>query len=331
MVGDLQEHFSEHSKAYQEIVMQQPKLKSKVRCTDLDVGEVTKVVLDPLSHEISHIVVSMNGSGERQVAIGHVQDVTEDLVQLRSSSRDILALPPFKRDDYVTTHEVEISHLEDNIHVTPGEVLVPLPDLEKNVKRRTFFMNFTNVIGFLIGLPLAFPILRFLMKPMYADFDNEWLKVGNISKIKQDDVGVQFQYKKKIKEAYMPEYEIEKSVWVLRATSEVLEKIYQGKDMEYRDAKGKTIWTNKKDDSYIAFSGKCPHLGCAFKWRQHKTLGQVFLCPCHLSIYDAAGKVLDGPAPRALDALPVKVSAAGEVEIIDMEFKAGTKSQIRII
>jgi Rieske Fe-S protein len=50
-----------------------------------------------------------------------------------------------------------------------------------------------------------------------------------------------------------------------------------------------------------------------------------------LSIYDASGTVLDGPAPRALDALPVRVSAGGEVEIIDMEFKAGTKSRIRIV
>jgi hypothetical protein len=29
--------------------------------------------------------------------------------------------------------------------------------------------------------------------------------------------------------------------------------------------------------------------------------------------------------------LPVRVSAGGEVEIIDMEFKAGTKSQTRIV
>jgi Rieske Fe-S protein len=311
--------------------MLQPKLKSKVRCTDLDIGEVTRVVLDPLSHEISHIVVSMNGSGERQVAMGHVQDVTDEAVQLRTRSADILALPPFKREDYVTTHEVEISHLEDNIHVTPGEVLVPLPDLEKDVKRRTFFMNFTHVIGFLIGLPIAYPILRFLMQPMYADFDNQWLKVGNVSKIKQENVGVQFKYKKAVKEVYMPEYEIEKNVWILRTTPELLERVYQGKDSEFRDARGKAIWTNKKEVPYIAFSGKCPHLGCGFKWRQHKTLGQVFLCPCHLSIYDAGGKVLDGPAPRSLDALPIRVSAGGEVEIIDMEFKAGTKSQIRIV
>ncbi|MDH4237587.1 MAG: ubiquinol-cytochrome c reductase iron-sulfur subunit [Nitrospira sp.] len=311
--------------------MQQPKLKSKVRCTDRDIGEVTKVVLDPLSHEISHIVVSMNGSGERQVAMGHVLAVLDDLVELCAPSSDIAALPPFKRDDYVTTHEVEISHLEDNLHVTPGEVLVPFPALEKDMKRRTFFMNFTHVIGFLIGLPMAYPILRFLMKPMYMPFDNDWFKVGNVSKIKQDDIGVQFQYKKTVKEVYMPESEVEKSVWVLKASPEVLDKVYQGKDQEFRDASGRVIWTNKKDFPYIAFSGKCPHLGCAFKWRQHKTLGQVFLCPCHLSIYDAAGKVLDGPAPRALDALPIRISANGEVEIVDMEFKAGVKNQIRII
>jgi len=292
---------------------------------------VASVIVDPLSRQISHIVVSMNGHGERQVGMGQVQSVTEGAVQLRATSSEVVALPAFKRDEYVTSHEVEIPHLEDNIHVTPGEVLVPFPELEKSVKRRTFFMNFTHAIGFLIGLPIAFPILRYLMKPMYAPFDNAWLSIGNVGKIKQDDIGVQFKYKKKVKEAYMPESEIEKNVWILKGTPAVLEKVYQGKDMEFRDALGKTIWTNKKDIPYVAFSGKCPHLGCGYKWRQHKVLGQVFLCPCHLSIYDASGKVLDGPAPRPLDALPIRVSAGGAVEIIDMEFKAGTKSQIRII
>jgi Rieske Fe-S protein len=309
----------------------QPKLKSKVRATDREIGEVTRVIMDPLSHEVSHIVVSMNGSGERQVAIGQVQSVTETTVELRTSSSEVVALPPFKRDEYVTTHEIEIPHLEDNLHVTPGEVLVPYPELEKSVKRRTFFANLTHAIGFLIGLPIAFPVLRYLMKPMYQPFDNNWLKIGNVSKIKQDDIGVQFKYKKNVKEAYMPEAEIEKNVWILKATQPVLDKIYQGKDMEFHDAVGKSVWTNKKDIPYVAFSGKCPHLGCGYKWRQHKILGQVFLCPCHLSIYDASGKVLDGPAPRALDALPIKVSASGDVQIIDMEFKAGTKAQIRII
>lgn len=309
----------------------QPQLKSKVRCLDRDVGEVSRVIMDPLSFEVSHLVVSMNGEGERQVPMAAVQIVTDGLVQLRSSSSEVVGMPPFKRDDYVTLHEVEIPGLEKHVHVTPGEVLVPFPELERNVKRRTFFANMTYVTGLFIGLPLAYPILKFLMKPMYAPFDNRWLRIGNIGKVKTDDTGVQFQYKRTLKEAYMPESEIEKNVWVVKATPAVLEKVYQGKDMEFRDAAGTAIWTNKKDMPYLAFSGKCPHLGCAFKWRKHKVLGQVFLCPCHLSIYDASGKVLDGPAPRSLDMLPIQVSASGEVQIIDMEFKAGTKSQTRIV
>ncbi len=309
----------------------QPQLKSKVRCTDREVGEVAKVIMDPLSFEVSHLVVSMNGMGERQVSMGAVQTVTDDLVQLRSSSSEVMALPPFKRDDFVTLHEVEIPGLEKHIHVTPGEVLVPFPELERNVKRRTFFTKLTYVMGLFIGLPLVFPVLKYLMKPMYAPFDNGWLKIGNVGKVKADDTGTQFKFIHKVKEAYLPEAEIEKNVWVVKATPAVLEKVYQGKDMEFRDATGKTLWTNKKDMPYIAFSGKCPHLGCGFKWRKHKVLGPVFLCPCHVSIYDASGRVLEGPAPRPLDPLPIQVSASGEVQIIDMEFKAGTKVQSRMV
>jgi len=308
----------------------QPKLKSKVRSGEREVGEVTSVIVDPLSHDISHIVVGRNGTGERQIPMSQVQVVSDDLIQLKAAA-DLDQFPPLKRDDFVTTHEVEIAHLEDRLHVQCGEVLVPLPDLEKNVKRRTFFTNFTHAIGILISLPLIFPVLRYLMKPMYAPFDNSWLKIGSVNKIKTDDVGVQFKYKKKVKEAFMPEAEIDKNVWILRASPKVLDAVYKGKDMEFHDSKGKVIWTNKKDVPYVAFSGKCPHLGCGYKWRSHKVLGQVFLCPCHLSIYDASGKVLDGPAPRPLDPLPIRVAANGEVQIIDMEFKAGTKAQIRIV
>jgi Rieske Fe-S protein len=309
----------------------QPQLKSKVRCADREIGEVSKVIMDPLSHEVSHVVVSMNGTGERQVPMGAVQTVADDLVQLRSSSSEVMGLPPFNRDDYVTLHEVEIPGLERHIHVTPGEVLVPFPELERNVKRRTFFANLTYVTGLFIGLPLVFPVMKFLMKPMYAPLDNRWLRIGNVGKMKLADTGTQFQYRRMIKEAYLPEAEVEKNVWLIKASPVVLEKVYQGRDMEFLGDDRKVIWTNKKDIPYLAFSGKCPHLGCAYKWRKHKVLGQVFLCPCHLSIYDASGQVLDGPAPRPLDMLPIQVSASGEVQIIDMEFKAGTKSQTRIV
>ena len=184
---------------------------------------------------------------------------------------------------------------------------VPLPDLEKNV-RRTFFMNFTHAIGFLIWRPLAYPILRYLMKPMYCSFDNGWLKIGNVGKIKKEDI-VSSSSTGKGQGKCIAGGGGRRNVWILKATPAVLEKVYQGKDNAIPRCCLKSVWTNKKEIPYVAFSGKCPHLGCGYKWRQHKVLGQVFLCPCHLSIYDASGKVLDGPAPRPLDALPIKVSA----------------------
>lgn len=313
--------------------MLQPKLKARVRCTDGEIGEVRRVIVDPLSREISHIVVGDGlGTPERQVPIAQVQTVTDDTVHLSASSGEVTALPPFKRDDYVTTHEVEIAHLQDHLHVEPGEVLVPLPELERNIKRRTFFMNLTHAIGLLIGLPLVYPIVRYLMKPMYAPFDNRWIKIGNVNRIKKEDVGVQFKYRKKVKEAFMPETEVDKNVWILKASPAVLEGVYEGKDKEFRDHTGRVVWTNKKDVPYVAFSGKCPHLGCGYKWRNVPKLGkEIFLCPCHLSIYDASGKVLDGPAPRPLDPVPIRIAASGDIEIIDVEYKAGVRDQIRLV
>lgn len=311
----------------------QPKLKSKVRCADREVGEVTRVIVDPLSREVSHIVVG-DGAGalEREIPAAEFQTVTEDAVQLRATSSEMTQFPAFQREGYVTIREVEIAHLEDHLHVEAGEVLVPVPELERNVKRRTFFTNFTHAIGFLLALPLAFPVLKYVMKPMYAPFDNRWIKIGNAGKIKAEDVGVQFKFKKSVKEAFMPEAEVDKNVWVLKASPVVLEGVYRGKDLEFKDHSGQVIWTNKRDVPYVAYSGKCPHLGCGYKWRNVPKLGrQIFLCPCHLSIYDPSGKVLDGPAPRPLDPVPIRVAANGEIEIIDVEFKAGTRAQIRIV
>ena len=128
----------------------QPQLKSKVRCADREVGEVSKVIMDPLSFEVSHLVVSMNGEGERQVPMGAVLTVTDDVVHLRSSSSEILSMPLFTREDYVTLHEVEIPGLERHVHVNPGEVLVPFPALERDIKRRAFFTKLTYATGLFI-------------------------------------------------------------------------------------------------------------------------------------------------------------------------------------
>jgi Rieske Fe-S protein len=308
----------------------QPKLTAKIICTDREVGTVSHVIADPISKSISHLVIKADGQESVVAVDGLIAGCSEREVRLNCAS-GALATMPFRRGDFVTIHDVEIPHLERQLEeVAPGEVLVPLPALEKDLSRRGFFTKFTNVIGAMLALPLLYPVVRYLIYPMYQPFSNKWIDMGNLS-IDRQPPGVPqlYKFQKTVKEGVITRH-YEKSNWVLKPTPEQLDKIYPEGDQDFRDEKGDLIWVNRKDTDLVVFSGKCPHLGCAFRWRHHKRFGQVFVCPCHLSIYDATGKVLDGPAPRGLDKLPVKLASGGQVEIIDMEFKAGEKKQERI-
>jgi menaquinol-cytochrome c reductase iron-sulfur subunit len=66
-----------------------------------------------------------------------------------------------------------------------------------------------------------------------------------------------------------------------------------------------TAWVVKKDDqNVVAFAPQCTHLGCAYHWDDQK---KNFICPCHTSAFSIDGKVLSGPAPRALDTFEARV------------------------
>ena len=65
------------------------------------------------------------------------------------------------------------------------------------------------------------------------------------------------------------------------------------------------------EQSFIAFSVNCAHLGCPVQWRPQ---AQLFLCPCHGGVYYADGTVAAGPPPRPLFQYPVRVHD-GLVEI----------------
>lgn len=60
-------------------------------------------------------------------------------------------------------------------------------------------------------------------------------------------------------------------------------------------------------EGVVAYSAICPHAGCEVNvWVAGQ---QVLECSCHFSHFNprAAAAVLDGPAPRALAALPLKI------------------------
>ena len=71
----------------------------------------------------------------------------------------------------------------------------------------------------------------------------------------------------------------------------------------------------------IALSAACPHLGCAVQESK-----DGFLCPCHDSRFDGAGRPMHGPSPRGLDPLPVRVEK-GRVLVQALRFEAGGKQR----
>ena len=59
-----------------------------------------------------------------------------------------------------------------------------------------------------------------------------------------------------------------------------------------------------EDGGFLALSRRCTHLGCTVPWDPEK--GQ-FACPCHASVFDIRGDVIQSPAPRALDRFAVSI------------------------
>ena len=60
-------------------------------------------------------------------------------------------------------------------------------------------------------------------------------------------------------------------------------------------------------EGVVAYSAICPHTGCeVVNWLMDK---QILDCPCHNSEYDpkAGARVVSGPSPRGLAALPLRI------------------------
>lgn len=79
------------------------------------------------------------------------------------------------------------------------------------------------------------------------------------------------------------------------------------------------VWLVRSGGAVRAFSTSCPHAGC-FVDRDERG---GFACPCHGSHFDADGRRLDGPAPRAMDALDCTVEG-GKVFVRWQRFRKAT-------
>lgn len=81
------------------------------------------------------------------------------------------------------------------------------------------------------------------------------------------------------------------------------------------------------DGSVRAFSATCPHAGCFVEWRAQSS---EYLCPCHGSKWSRDGELLDGPARRGLDPLPVTLLPDGSPQVCYKAFALDMVDRIEV-
>ncbi len=140
--------------------------------------------------------------------------------------------------------------------------------------RRAFHLAFIYGLSAVIGAAFSIPAALYLLFPPKVKKQGEWVEAADLGKLhEKTPEEVVFQ-------------RIRTDGW--KVTSEKA-----------------TAWVVKAaDNQAVAFAPQCTHLGCAYHWDD---ANKNFLCPCHTSTFDIEGKVLSGPAPRALDRYAVKL------------------------
>jgi menaquinol-cytochrome c reductase iron-sulfur subunit len=166
---------------------------------------------------------------------------------------------------------------------------------QTGTRRRFFQWVITASAGF-IGVSLAIPLVGYLISPAFKRRAQQWVDVASTGELKTG-VPTQLEYVATVQDGYL-ERKTQKAVWAVKQAS----------------------------GEVTVFSPMCTHLGCGYHW---DGAAQQFKCPCHGSMFDVSGRVVGGPAPRPLDALPSKVDN-GRLLVVYKEFKSGVSKQIEL-
>ena len=157
------------------------------------------------------------------------------------------------------------------------ELNSPQPATQVTPTRRTFYLEAIYGLQAIIGATLAAIAGVYLLFPPKAKKEAEWVDAADFNKLP------------------------------LNAAEEIVFRRNRVDGWKVNSEKA-TAWVVKRSNSEaVAFAPQCTHLGCAYHWDD---ANHNFLCPCHTSTFGIDGKVLSGPAPRALDRYSVKIEGS---------------------
>jgi Rieske Fe-S protein len=174
------------------------------------------------------------------------------------------------------------------IRLAPGSqallwIMPPSVDFPTEPGRRRTLALFVNTVVAAIGSGLAALLGLFAVRPASGASRERWIRAGTLGELT----------------ANVP---IPRVLAVPRA------------DGWYRARARETVfllWDGKR--SVRVFSATCTHLGCQVLW---DSSSKHFKCPCHGGVYDAGGKVIDGPPPRPLTVIEARVEGADDSVLV---------------
>ncbi|EKF74283.1 ubiquinol--cytochrome c reductase, iron-sulfur subunit [Alcanivorax hongdengensis A-11-3] len=166
-----------------------------------------------------------------------------------------------------------------------------------NTSRRTFLIGLTSAIGAVGAVGAAVPFVQSWQPSARARNAGAPVKI-DISKL---DLG------QRVVEEWRGQ-----PVWVVRRTNDMLNALpkldgtLKDPDSSVESQQpgyARNEWRSIKKE-YLVLIGTCTHLGCSPKYEEQPTVDLKFggfLCPCHGSKFDMAGRVYkDVPAPTNL-------------------------------
>jgi glycine/D-amino acid oxidase-like deaminating enzyme/nitrite reductase/ring-hydroxylating ferredoxin subunit len=106
------------------------------------------------------------------------------------------------------------------------------------------------------------------------------------------------------------------SDWLGGSDVDSMEKIPVGEGAILRHGASKiAVYRDERGKLHVR-SAVCPHLGCIVQWNK---LEKGWDCPCHGSLYDPTGRVLNGPSRAALATLDEFAGADGNPNTHEMK------------
>jgi len=148
--------------------------------------------------------------------------------------------------------------------------------------RRQFLVRISLLAASLPAILVSIPLLGALLAPLIRKKKQQWRKVASLSDIP--------------------------------AGSTKLVTFVNADPLPWAGLTAKTAaWIRREnDDTIIAFSANCTHLGCPVRWESE---AHLFMCPCHGGVYYEDGAVASGPPPKPLTQYLVRIRG-NEIQLL---------------